>query len=78
MGHTAIKETRYSASAYLARILGQLRRRQVIAYHPGKPPAGGPTTPTSRDEWMTDPGVNLFDERPSPPTSPSRTGSAST
>lgn len=35
-GHTAIKETQYSASAYLARILGLLGRQQAIGFHPGK------------------------------------------
>ncbi len=35
MGHTALAHKQYTASAYLARILGQLGRDGDVFYHPG-------------------------------------------
>jgi hypothetical protein len=35
-GHTAIAETRYSVSSYLARTLGDLSRLGAVAFHPGR------------------------------------------
>jgi hypothetical protein len=48
-GHTAIEETRYSASTYLAAILGHLSRRGYVLFHGG--PATGRCSYNSAISW---------------------------
>lgn len=48
-GHTAIKETRYSASAFLAATLGHLSRRGYVLFHDG--PATGRWHYNSQISW---------------------------
>lgn len=48
-GHTAIKETRYSASAFLAATLGHLSRRGYVLFHGG--PATGRWRYNSQISW---------------------------
>lgn len=48
-GHTAIKAARHTASAYLARTLGDLSRQGAVVFHPG--PATGRWAYNSEISW---------------------------
>lgn len=58
-GHTAIKARKYTASAYLARTLGDLSRLGSVLYHPG--PATG--------RWAYNSTISWWSLPPAPPWS---------
>lgn len=50
-GHTAIKAKRYTASAFLAKTLGDMSRHSIVAFHAG--PATGRWSYNSQISWWS-------------------------
>lgn len=61
-GHTAIKSTRYSASAFLASTLGHLSRMGDVCFHDG--PATGRWAYNGRISWWSLPPAPDWDDAP--------------